>query len=236
MGKRGGAKHLKRIAAPTAVPIHNKKAHVWLKKPSPGPHGKYASVSLLVLIRDVLQLALNSSEAKKIISTRSVEVDGKVRTDTGYPVGLMDVVSLPKADLYYRIVVDRKGRLVPLKISKEEAKKKIAKVLGKYTSKGRLFLRFHDGHTVCDGKGISVGDSAVLTLPEKKIESILKCEKGARCIIREGRHAGTIATLEEILKRKEGRVAEARLKGSTGEFITVASYLFVVDEEFRGSE
>ena len=59
---------------------------------------------------------------------------------------------------------------------------------------------------------------------------ILKLEKGATCMITEGKHGGTVAKLVDIVERHEGKAAEAKLQGKEGaEFITVAKYLFVVD-------
>ena len=48
-------------------------------------------------------------------------------------------------------------------------------------------------------------------------------------MITEGKHAGTIAKLVDIIERQEGKPAEAKLDSKDGEFITVAKYLFVVD-------
>ena len=64
---------------------------------------------------------------------------------------------------------------------------------------------------------------------DNKIEKVLKLEKGATCFITEDKHAGTVAKLAEIIVRKEGKPAEAKLETKDGEFITVAKYLFVVD-------
>lgn len=234
MAKRGGTKHLKRIAASPAIPIHNRKEGVWLLKALPGTHKKSATLPILVLIREVLGLAKDAREAKKILAARSVEVDGRVRTDPKFGVGLMDVVGFPSAGLYYRIIVDQKSRLIPLEISKEEANKKIEKVLDKHTFKAKIVLRFHDGKNVMSNDAVKVGDSVIVSLPENKPVSMLKLEKGARCLITEGKHAGTIATLEEILEQKSTRRVEAKLSVKSGEFITVAEYLHVVDDNFKG--
>lgn len=234
MGKRGGTKHLKRIASSPKIPIHNRKATVWLSKGLPGGHKKNNSLPLLVLIREVLGLAKNAREAKKILSDRCVQVDAKVRTDPKFSIGLMDVVAFPKTEMFYRIGIDAKGRLALADISKEEAKRKIAKVLGKHAYKSKIAIHLHDGKNIITNSDVKVGDSVIVALPENKLESTLKLEKGARCLITEGKHAGTIAKLEEIIERKGGRRAEARLSAPFGEFITVADYVLVVDENFEG--
>ncbi|MEM4788723.1 MAG: S4 domain-containing protein, partial [Ignisphaera sp.] len=103
MAKKGGSSHLKRLAAPAFWPILRKE-YKWITKPSPGPHLLERCIPLLVLIRDVLKLAENAREAKKIIFDGEVLIDGRVRRDFKFPVGLMDVVSIPKINMYIRIV------------------------------------------------------------------------------------------------------------------------------------
>merc|ERR1712217_349411 len=59
----------------------------------------------------------------------TVKVDNKVRRDKKYPVGLMDVVSIPKTGDNYRLLYDVKGRFTLTKIrNKEEQNMKLVKV------------------------------------------------------------------------------------------------------------
>jgi len=235
MAKRGGTKHLKRIASPKAVPVHDRKARTWMTKHMPGPHPKRSSVPLGVLLRDVLKLATTLREVRRILARRLVQVDGKPRTEEKFPVGLMDVVDFPKSGKSYRMVVDAKGRIVPLEIGKEEASSKIVKVVGKCTIPGgKLTVSFHDGRNMLSDNHVKVGDSMVVSLPEAKMKSHLKRDKGCRCLVTEGKHVGSIVKLKDIMERKGGKPSEALVQGKSEEFITVAKYLFVVDESFKG--
>jgi len=234
MAKRGGTKHMKRLASPKAMPLHDKKARKWLITTAPGPHPKKHAVPLSVLLRDVLKTVETAREAKRILSARRVMVDGKVRTDERFPVGLMDVVSMPIAEKQYRIFIDKKGRLMPVEISKEEAGSKIVRVVNKHTVRGgKLNLTFHDGRNVLGDNHVRVGDSVVLSLPGAKMGAHLKRDKGCRCLIVEGKHAGIVVTLKDIIERKGGKPNEALVQNDKDEFITVAKYLFVVDEAFK---
>lgn len=47
---------------------------------------------LIVFLRNRLKYALTGDEVKKIVKQRLIKVDGKVRTDTTYPAGLMGKV------------------------------------------------------------------------------------------------------------------------------------------------
>ena len=57
-----------------------------------------------------------------ILKQRQVLVDGRARTDTTFPTGFMDVISIPKTQENFRLVFDSKGRFIPLPIDAEEAK------------------------------------------------------------------------------------------------------------------
>ncbi len=234
MAKRGGTKHLKRIAAPKAVPVHDRKERKWMIRHAPGPHAKKYSVPLGVLVRDVLKIATTLREVRQILVGRMCEIDGRPRTEEKFPVGLMDVVSFPKAGKYYRMMVDEKGRMVPREITKEESATKLVRVVKKHTIPGgKLSVMFHDGKNMIADNHLRVGDSALITLPVAKLKSHLKREKGARCLVVEGKHAGKLVKLKEIIERKGGMPSEALVQDKSEEFITVAKYLFVVDEGFK---
>lgn len=234
MGKRGEKKHMKRIASPKAVPIPDKKEFVWVTKPSPGPHPKKHAIPLGVLVRDTLKLGRTAKEARRILASRLVKVDGKVRVDEKFPVGLMDVLSIPKSGKHYRISVDRKGRLVPVEVKEADASSKIVKVIKKHVVRGgKINLTFHDGKNMLGDNHVMVGDSVVVSLPEAKMKTHLKRDIGSRCLVIEGKHAGTVVKLKEIMQRKGGKPSEAVVQEEKEEFVTVAKYLFVVDEAFK---
>lgn len=233
MAKRGGTKHMKRLASPKAMGLHDKKARKWLINTAPGPHPKKHALPLAVLLRDVLKVVDTAREAKRVLAARRVEVDGRVRSDDKFPVGLMDVVSLPLAGKQFRIFIDRKCRLMPVEISKEEAASKIVRVVKKHTVPGgKLNLTFHDGRNMLGDNHVRVGDSVVLSLPVVKMGGHLRRDKGCRCLIVEGKHAGSVVKLKELIQRKGGKPSEAVVEAGGEEFITVAKYLFVVDDAF----
>lgn len=80
---------------------------------------------------------------------RLVEVDNKVRTDKTYPVGFMDVITIPKTDEHFRLVYDAKGRFVVHRITAEEAAYKLCKVRKVQFGKGGIpYIATHDGRTI----------------------------------------------------------------------------------------
>ena len=230
MAKRGRKGHTKRIAVPKAVPIHDKKGNEWIANTNPGPHGKKKSMPLVVLLREILGVAENSKEVKIVLMDRKVLVDGVARTDHKFPVGFMDVISMPAADAYYKIGV-KQGKLVPQKIDKEAAGSKLLKVTGKNSLKGnKVSVALHDGRNLLADNDVKVGDSIEFDLAGKKMAKLLKFGKGAKCIITDGKHSGANVTVEEVFPNKEGRPSEALVTSGDESFRTLANYLFVVGE------
>lgn len=230
MGKRGEKLHTKRVAVPKAVPIHDKKGRTWIADTGPGTHSKKRSMSLVVLLREVLGSVKTSKEAKIALGSRRVLVDGAIRTDHRFPVGFMDIISVPEADEYYRIGIKR-GKLSPVKIGKDESSSKLLKVTGKKTLKGnKISLSFHDGRNLPGDNNARVGDSVEYDFSGGKILRLLKFRKGSKCIITEGKHSGAEVVVEEIYPNNEGRDAEALVSSGEKSFRTLAGYLFVVGE------
>ena len=114
----------------------------------------------------------------------------------------MDVVELEGANKTYRLVPQEGTLLKPIEIDDAEKTKKFVTVKSKTTVKnGKIQLGFHDGKTLLDETDVSVGDTCVLQIPDIKILSVIKLEKGMNCIITKGVNAGKIGKIDEI---KEG--------------------------------
>ena len=73
--------------------------------------------------------ALTGREVTAILMQRLVKVDGKVRTDSTYPAGFMDVVDIEKNDEHFRLVYDTKGRFVCHRITKVGCRRLAAEYL-----------------------------------------------------------------------------------------------------------
>ena len=137
MAKMGSRKHLKTYKAPKTWPIHPKE-DTWTVKPSAGSHSIENSLSLTLVIRDILKLADNSREAKRIINSGNVLVDGRVIKDYKFPVGFMDIIEIPKTGEVYRVLLDKKGRLQLNKIEETKTETNITKYL-KLAPLGKAF-------------------------------------------------------------------------------------------------
>jgi len=223
--------HMKRLLAPKfwRVPVKQKK---WVVKPRPGPHKKLESIPLLIIVRNVLKLVDNASDAKKIIKAKEIFVDGKPRRDQKYPVGLFDVIEIPKLNKQYRVVPSKAG-LDLIETSKQEAKTKLCKIKRKtMNKKGVLQLNLHDSKNILVDKktktDFKTGDSLLVELPSQKIIEHLKRDKGMLAMITRGQNRGTIAKIKEIMitRTREQNKIICETKGK--EFEAIADYVFVV--------
>ena len=194
--------HLKRLVAPDFWPIAKKK-YKWTFSPSPGPHKKDECIPLAIIIRDILGLAETGKEAKRIIKSREVLVDGKVRTDHKYPVGLLDVISIPKINKHYRVVPHKNG-LKLIEIDENEAKKKILKIVGKRSIRGARFqLNMNDGKNIIVNENkYRTNASFLVKLPSLEILDYVEMDVGNIVLVTSGQNAGKVGKIVEV---KEGK-------------------------------
>jgi small subunit ribosomal protein S4e len=233
MAKKGGSRHTKKITLPKNLPITNRKHEVWHISQNPGKHKKDASITMASLLRDVLGVATDISEVKKILSNEKVKVDGRVVKDHRYVVGIMDIISLEDAKKHYRMqIVDKKLR--PKEITETQAKEKLCKVTGKRTDKkGIIIVTTHDGRNYIGDNKLRVGSTIVFSVPEFKLNSSIALEQGAKCLVISGKHAGIVAELKSISAREGSMPARAILKTGNDEFTTIVSYIIAVQPDFE---
>lgn len=235
MALKGNNRHLKRLARSPMLPIAA-KGDLWLIKANAGAHKAKESMPLLVLLRDILKVASNLKEAKRLLSAGDVVVDGKARRAPDFAVGLMDIVALKKTGKFYQVFTI-KGKLRLVEIDENDAKLKSCRIVNKTPVRnGKVQLNLHDGKNIIIEKEedrFKVGDTVRVTIPGYKVDAFLKLEKGSNCYIYRGKHSGTLGTLEEIVEQPGGQPSDAKLKVGSEELITRKDYLFAVSKEFH---
>jgi small subunit ribosomal protein S4e len=239
LGKKGKVGRLKRKPAPRFWPIHRKEA-VWTVRPSSGPHSLEKCLPLSIVLRDILEVAETRKEAKKIISKGKIYVDGKVRLKDDFPVGLMDVISMPDLNKFYRILPSHKGLFLN-PISKEEASFKLLRVEDRTIVKnGSSQIAFHDGTNILVKAEDPENPQEVvyetfttlkLGLPEKQILDQLKTKKGNTAIITGGKNIGKQGKIVEIekteaKKRRNALVVVEDEKGTR--YQTILDFVFSI--------
>ncbi len=216
-------RHTKRVASPVFWRA-GRKNFKWITSPAPGPHPAGRSIPLQVLVRDVLKLVETGREARAVIRQGKVLVDGKPRKEHKFPVGLMDVVSLPDLKKHYRVVPDGRGLRV-IEIPEKEAGIKPVKLVSKQVVKGgKVQVTVHDGRNYLGVKA-DVGDT--LLIRDGKPKEVLAQKSGVLCLVIRGKQAGRMGKLLE----KGGGKGLARLKGSREVFEAPFSYVMVIGEK-----
>ena len=218
--------HQKRLSSSKVLSIPKKK-HKWVTRSNPGPHAKDKSLPLLVAVRDNLGLCDTGREARRIIGNREIIVDMSPTRDFKRPLGLMDTVSIPKAKQYYRVLLDRKGRLQMVPIEEVDATWKLARIENKTTVKGgRTQINLHDGRNILLEKDeYKTGDVLKIELPTQKVLSHYPMVKGAVAMVISGSHTGDMSTVEQRLPTRSS--SEDLIEFTDG-FSTVKSNVFVV--------
>jgi small subunit ribosomal protein S4e len=240
LGKKGKTARMKRKPAPRFWPIHRKEMP-WIVKPSPGAHSQNNCLSLALVLRDILGIAQTRKEGKLILAQSKVLVDGKVVQKDDFPVGLMDVISMPDAGKYYRVLPSNKG-LVVSPISKEEANFKLVRVEDKNTAKKGIQISLHDGSNlfikVADPKHpeevtYSTFDILKMQFPEKQVVQSLKTKEGNLAIITGGKNIGKQGKIVEIEKTeaKKRRQALVVIEDTSGvRYQTILDFIFSIGE------
>jgi small subunit ribosomal protein S4e len=241
LGRKGESGHLKRKPAPKMWPIHRKEA-VWTVMPKPGPHSMSRSLPLALIVRDILGFAKTGKEAKKIISQGQIMVDGKVRKDERFLVGLMDVVSIPDAKKSYRVLPSGKGLFLH-PIGADEASFKLCRIEDKTIVKGgNMNLNLHDGSSSL----VPVGNSQIpteeiyhtlnvlkLSVPDRELLGRAKLTLGAPAIVIGGQNMGKYGNVTTIEKQadKKRRDLLVTLKDVNGnQFQTILNFVFILGD------
>jgi len=165
--------HLKRLTSPKTWTINRKTKRRFIIKPASGPHTQNTSLPLGIIIRDFLKYTSTLRETKKLLNNKQILIDGKRRKNPRLPVGLFDVLSFSDLKETFRVLLDKKGRLILKKINSQENNLKPCKIIGKKTLSKKLQLNLHDGRNVLVDKKFkgNVGDTALISLPDQKILS-----------------------------------------------------------------
>merc|ERR1712088_817468 len=207
---RGPKKHLKRLAAPKSWML-SKLGGVFTCRPSSGPHKMRESMPIALFLRNRLNYALNMKEVSSIMKQRLVKIDGKVRTDTRFPAGFMDVVQLAKTNENFRLIYDVKGRFCVHRITPEEAKYKLCRVIKVSVGPNPVPL-------------IKVNDSIRVDVTTNKIMDFIKFDTGNICMVTGGHNTGRVGIVMNR-ERHQGSFDIVHVKDAAGHtFATRLSY------------
>lgn len=219
-----GKSHLKRIAAPKSWPI-KRKSSKWVYRPNPGPHKIENSLPIGVIVKELLGYVKNTKEIKYVLNQKKVLVNGKIRKDHKFPVGVMDVLTVGNDN--FRVLLNKKGKLTTVEISSAEAKVQPKKIIGKKSLKGKkLQVNLTDGTNILSKEDYKVGDTLVFS--ENKVKDHFKLEKGAIIYIISGKQVGSIGILKKTEEKKGLQQKEITFTQGKEDYKTLKKYAFVI--------
>ena len=192
------SRHLKRLRSPKTWNILRKTTK-YIAKPLPGPHTISESMPIDLMLKQ-LGYSKTLAETKHILHAHPILRDGKRVLDPKTQIGILDTLSLPLSNEYYRMVFDSKGRLHLISIPKNEAGSKPCKVVNKTpVRKGKIQCNLSDGRNIlADKSAPNTGDTLILETPSQKISQRLPMEKGALIYLLGGKHVGTLGVLQSV--------------------------------------
>jgi len=234
MAGKGERKNQKSLSASKARSF-NRKEHVWTTKSRPGPHTGKGSVPLVFVIKDMLGLATNRAEVKKLLCNKEIKVNGRVRTLPKFPVGVFDVIDIEKTKQRFRLVFDEKSRLTVREIKSAGKAFRISKIVRKAIKKGgEVQLTTDDGVNIIMKKtALTKGDSVKLEFPENKVVGEFAMKKGSSVFVVGGTHIGVLADIGEIIQGDQKRDTLVRLEKGKESFLTPSKNIMVVDPKME---
>jgi len=193
-------KHIKRQSAPTNWPIERKGTTFIVT-----PLGSISEgVPILILLRDILNLAENRKEVKRAIKNQKVLLNHKKIKNVRNTAKLFDVVTLSVSGKSYRVSLTENGKFTAKEISEKDATYKITKVTNKTLLKDKkLQLNLYDGRNILQKTKCETGDSVLVNLKEGKIEDTLKLKKGSEVLVFAGKHSGKEGKVKDIDEKNQ---------------------------------
>jgi len=231
---RGPKKHLKRLNAPKHWYLA-KTGGTWAPRPTAGPHKLRECLPLLLLLRNRLKYALTAKEVQHILMQRLVKVDNKIRTDSTFPAGFMDVITIEKTNENFRLLYDTKGRFYIQRITPAEAKFKLCRVRSIMSgTKGTTYLHTDDARTFrFPDPLIHPHDTIKVDLETNKIIEHVSFETGNLVYIIGGHNMGRVGVIVSR-ERHPGSFDIVHIKDAAGQsFSTRMGNVFVIGKQTK---
>lgn len=177
---------------------------------------------------------MDNKEITKILKDKEneVKIDGKVRRNPKFPIGLMDVVTIPKTGDKFRVFYDERRRFTLLKIKDKELNHKLCKIVKVEIGANKIpYAVTHDARTIrFPDSNIHVGDTIQYNFENNTIEKHFTLAVGHKALVTMGNNLGRVGTIMSIVK-KLGNIAVITLKDEAGHvFNTRVGNVFVIGD------
>ena len=184
--------HLKRSQTNRRWPIKRKGTKYVAKAKGHVSEG----VPVVVALREMLKIAKTSKEAKQMVNSGVIKLNGKPVKNIKESVKLFNVLEAAKK---YVLTILTTGRF---DFKEEKSDSRLCKVVDKKMLKGKkIQLNLHDGTNILADKKINIGDSVELDF-SNKVKNVISLEKGKNAFVISGRSIGKTGKIQEIENKK----------------------------------
>lgn len=151
------------------------------------------AVPVLIAVREMLSLAENAKEVKKMIIQKLLKVNWTVVEDYKQSIKLFNILD---ADKTYRLTLSASGKF--MFEENPEKNLRLCKVVNKCLVRGgKVQLNLHDGTNIISKEKINVSDSVYLD-EKLNIKKHLPFKEGAKAFIISGKYAGKTGKITSI--------------------------------------
>lgn len=229
---RGPRKHLKRLNAPKHWML-SKLDGIYASRPSQGPHKLRECVPISILLRHKLRYAMTGREVMKIVKDGQIKVNGQVRTDPRFPIGLMDVLSIDKTSENFRMLLDSKGRFVCQPIT--DIDRTLVRIVKKFKGPGgKIYCVGHNSWTFAyPHPDMQISDSVRVKISDKnnpQEHEVIKFKLGSEALCVGGRNKGRIGVITHHTKIQASQDIVALMGNDGKSFSTQLRNLFVIGD------
>ena len=169
-----------------------RKGTTWVVRPNSNLN---QGIPILIALRDILKVAKNRREVKKMMHEKSVLLNGKIVYEEKNSVTLLDILSIGGEN--YKLVLSDKGKFKFDEV--KDANNKISKIINKKVLKGKkIQLNLMGGRNLLSDIKCKTNDSVVVNFKDKKIEKCLEFKEKANAIVFGGKHIGAKGKIEKI--------------------------------------
>jgi small subunit ribosomal protein S4e len=200
--------HLKRQSSPRNWPV-KRKGSTYIVKPG---FSVNEGIPILIILRDMLKVAQNRSEVKRIIHENQILVNERKVTDEKNNLLFFDTLNIIPLKKHYRMELSENGKFHLKEIKENEADKKIAKIINKKMLRGKkIQINLSDGRNFLSDIKCNVNDSVIVHLKEGKIEKCLPLKEKAKVVLFAGKHIGKEGEIERL--NLEEKTASVKIEG-----------------------
>ena len=148
--------HLKRQKIPKNWPI-KRKGTKYLVRPN---SNLTKGIPILIILRDMLKVAQNRREVKRIIHSKQLLLNNKFVKDDKACAVLFDTLEIVPSKKFYKISLAKTGKFTTEEIKKEESNHKISKIVNKKILKGKkIQINLSDGRNFISNVKCKINDS-----------------------------------------------------------------------------